>query len=196
MEKFAIFKIGKEDFGVNISRVVEILKSQKIYFLPELPDFISGVINIRGEVIPLLDLRKRFGAHPETGKCRIIVVRCEDEKIGLLVDEIDKIVPFSPEEISAPPAMFKGLKTEYLIGLGKKEDRIIILLNIETLLTSKEKIMLSASSGSFSTPPQADECGLRREESTGLIADGSSPLRVVDDPMGREEKDAGTGKSV
>ena len=137
MEKFAVFKIGKEDFGVNISRVVEILKSQKIYFLPELPDFISGVINVRGEVIPLLDLRRRFGVHTKTGKCRIIVVRCEDEKIGLLVDEIDKIVPFSPEEISAPPAMFKGLKTEYLTGLGKKEDRIVILLNIERLLTSR-----------------------------------------------------------
>ncbi|MDP2278120.1 MAG: chemotaxis protein CheW [Nitrospirota bacterium] len=180
MEKFAVFKIGKEDFGVSINMVVEILKSQKIYFLPELPDFISGVINVRGEVIPLLDLRKRFGAHTETDKCRIIVVHYEDEKIGLLVDEIDEIVPFSPEEISTPPAMFKGLKTEYLTGLGKKEERIVILLNIERLLTSKEKIMLSASSDSFasadlfSTPPQADECGLRREEeSTGLIADGS-----------------------
>src|SRR5574340_218095 len=114
MEKFTIFKIGKEDFGVNISRVVEILKSQKIYSLPELPDFISGVINVRGEVIPLLDLKKRFGVHTGTGKCRIIVDRYEDEKIGLLVDEIDKIVPFSSEEISAPPAIFKGLKTEYL----------------------------------------------------------------------------------
>jgi len=162
MEKFAVFKVGKEDFGVNINRVVEILKSQKIYFLPELPDFISGVINVRGEVIPLLDLRKRFGAETETGRCRIIVVRFDEEKIGLLVDEIDKIIPFNPEEISASPAMFKGLKTEYLTGLGKKEDRIIILLNIERLLTSKEKIMLSASSDS-----------LRREESDGLTAGGS-----------------------
>ena len=65
--------------------------------------------------------------------------------------------------------MFKGLKTEYLTGLGKKEDRIVILLNIERLLTSKEKIMLSASSDAFSSPPQADESGLKREESTGLI---------------------------
>jgi purine-binding chemotaxis protein CheW len=146
MEKFAVFKIGNEDFGVNINRVVEILKSQKIYFLPELPDFISGVINVRGDVIPLLDLRKRFGIHPETEKCRIIVVRCEDEKIGLLVDEVAKIIPFNPEEISAPPAMFKGLKTEYLTGLGKKEDRIIILLNIERLLTSEEKIALQSAS--------------------------------------------------
>ncbi|MCX5717326.1 MAG: chemotaxis protein CheW [Nitrospirae bacterium] len=147
MERFAVFKIGKQDFGVNISRVVEILKAQKIYFLPEQPDFISGVINVRGDVIPLLDLRKRFGVYTETEKCRIIVVRYEDEKIGLLVDEIDKIISFIPEEITVPPAMFKGLKTEYLTGLGKKEDRIIILLNIDTLLTSEEKIVLKESTG-------------------------------------------------
>ena len=158
MEKFAVFKIGKEDFGVNISRVVEILKSQKIYFLPELPDSISGVINVRGEVIPLLDLRRRFGVHTKTGKCRIIVVRYEDEKRGLLVDEIDKIVPFSPEEISAPPAMFKGLKTEYLTGLGKKEDRIVILLNIERLLTSEEKIVLRESTDLIDPNPDLENC--------------------------------------
>ncbi|MBA3071749.1 MAG: chemotaxis protein CheW [Nitrospirae bacterium] len=180
MEKFAVFKIGKEDFGVNISRVVEILKSQKIYFLPELPDFISGVINVRGDVIPLLDLKKRFGIHAETGKCRVIVVRYEDEKVGLLVDEIDKIVSFTHEEITTPLAMFKGLKTEYLTGLGKKEDRIIILLNIERLLTSEEKIVLSASSDSFSSANPDSMSGLMREESTSLI----------------EEKDAGTGKSA
>jgi len=147
MEKFAVFKIGKEDFGVHIGRVVEILKSQKIYSLPELPDFISGVIDVRGEVIPLLDLRKRFGAQTETRKCRIIIVRYEDEKIGLLVDEIDKIMQFDPEEISPSPAMFKGLRTEYLTGLGKKEGRLVILLNIERLLTSEERIVLKESTG-------------------------------------------------
>ncbi|MDP2279276.1 MAG: HEAT repeat domain-containing protein, partial [Nitrospirota bacterium] len=114
-----------------------------------------------------------------TGKSRIIVVRCEDEKIGLLVDEIDKIVPFSPEEISAPPAMFKGLKTEYLTGLGKKEERIVILLNIERLLTSKEKIMLSASSDSFSSanPPECGKAGLSSDELIKMIGDRNPVLR-------------------
>lgn len=128
----------------------------------------------------MLDLKKRFGIHAETGKCRVIVVRYEDEKVGLLVDEIDKIVSFTHEEITTPLAMFKGLKTEYLTGLGKKEDRIIILLNIERLLTSEEKIVLSASSDSFSSANPDSMSGLMREESTSLI----------------EEKDAGTGKSA
>ncbi len=147
MEKFAVFRIGNEDFGVSINRVVEILKSQKIHSLPELPDFISGVINVRGDVIPLLDLRLRFGIQSSSKKGRIIVVRLEKEKIGLFADEIDEIISFAPEEMIAPPSIFKGLKTEYLTGLGKKEDRIIILLDIDRLLTSEEKIILKESAG-------------------------------------------------
>ncbi len=145
MEKFAIFKIGDEDFGVSINRVVEILKSQKIYSLPELPDFLSGVINVRGDVAPLLDLRLRFGMHASEKKRRIIIVRSEGEKIGLLVDEIDEIISLAAEDLIAPPSIFKGLKTEYLKGLGKKEGRIIILLNLDRLLTSEEKIILKES---------------------------------------------------
>lgn len=145
MEKFAIFKIGDEDFGVSINRVVEILKSQKIYSLPELPDFLSGVINVRGDVVPLLDLRLRFGMHASEKKGRIIIVRSEGEKIGLQVDEIDEIISLAAEDLIAPPSIFKGLKTEYLKGLGKKEGRIIILLNLDRLLTSEEKIILKES---------------------------------------------------
>lgn len=145
MEKFAIFRTGSEDFGVAINRVVEILKSQKIYSIPDLPDFFSGVINVRGDVIPLLDLRLRFGIHTPAGKRRIITVRCDEEKIGLFVDEVDEIISIAPDEIISPPAIFKGLKTEYLTGLGKKGDRIIILLNLDRLLTAEEKIILKES---------------------------------------------------
>lgn len=140
--KFTVFKIGKEDFGIEISRVVEILNTQKVYSLPELPDFLSGVITVRGEVIPLLDLRKRFGILSSDTKELIILIRYESEKIGLLVDEIKEIISLNPEEIIVPPAIFKGLKERYLSGLGKKDEGIIILLNIDYLLTSEEKIML------------------------------------------------------
>ncbi|KAF0144982.1 MAG: purine-binding chemotaxis protein CheW [Nitrospirae bacterium] len=167
MEKFAVFSIGDENFGVGIGRVVEILKSQKIYSLPELPDFLSGVINVRGEVIPLLDLRLRFGIHTPAKKGRMITVRCEGGNIALLVDEIDEIISLNPEDISAPPSIFRGLKTEYLTGLAKKEDKIIILLNLDKLLTSEEKIILSDSSDSLSSanPP---ESGPKREGSLNL----------------------------
>lgn len=147
MEKFAVFKIGGEDFGIAINRVVEILKAQRIYSLPELPDFLSGVITVRGEVIPLLDLRRRFGFQSSVKKERIIIILYDSEKIGLLVDEIKEIISLTTQEIKGPPSIFKGLKRKYLTGLGKKGDRIIILLNIDDLLTSEEKIMLKESEG-------------------------------------------------
>jgi purine-binding chemotaxis protein CheW len=145
--KFAIFKLGEETFGIGITMVVEILNIQKIYSLPELPDFLSGVITVRGEVIPLLDLRRRFGIKSTEKKELIIVVRYDSEKIALLVDEIKEIITLAPEEITAPPAIFRGLKKKYLTGLGKKDERIVILLNIDYLLTSEEKIMLKDSEG-------------------------------------------------
>ncbi len=158
--KFAIFKIGQEDFGIEIEKVVEILNTQKVYTLPELPDFLSGVITVRGEVVPLLDLRRRFGIAAAEGKELIIIVRYDVEKIGLLVDEIQEIISLTSNEIMTPPTLFKGLKKNYLSGIGKKDDRIFILLNIDYLLTSEEKIILKETeemleeNAGTGTPPQ------------------------------------------
>jgi purine-binding chemotaxis protein CheW len=158
--KFAIFKIGEEDFGIEIDKVVEILNTQKVYTLPELPDFLSGVITVRGEVVPLLDLRKRFGITAAEAKELIIIVRYDVEKIGLLVDEIKEIISLNSNEIMAPPTLFKGLKKKYLSGIGKKDERVFILLNIDYLLTSEEKIILKETeeileeNAGTGTPPE------------------------------------------
>lgn len=149
MKKFALFNIGTEDFGVEVEKIVEILDTQRIYTIPELPDFLAGVITVRGEVIPLLDLRKRFNVGTSDEPGHIIVVRQEHEKIGLLVDEIKEIIALGKGEIIAPPAIFKGLKKKYLTGLGKKDDKIILLLHIDDLLTSEEKIQLMESEEIF-----------------------------------------------
>jgi purine-binding chemotaxis protein CheW len=145
MKKFAIFKIGDEIFGIGIERVVEILKTQKIFTIPGLPEFVSGVISVRGNVVPVIDLRRRFGMQPSGNKERIIIVRCGKEKIGFLIDDIKEILSLPSDEIRTPPSIFKGFKTEYLTGLGKHGDDIIILLNIDSLLTSEEKIKLMES---------------------------------------------------
>ncbi|MEW6570173.1 MAG: chemotaxis protein CheW [Nitrospirota bacterium] len=145
--KFVVFNIGEENFGVEVYRVVEILSPQRVYSIPELPQFLSGVINVRGEVIPLLDLRKRFGVQATTQEERIMIVKYDSEKIALLVENIRELISLSGEEITSPPMIFKGLKRKYLTGLGKKDERIIILLNIDDLLTSEEKIILKDSEG-------------------------------------------------
>lgn len=149
MRKFTVFRISEEFFGIAIERVAEILKVQKVFSLPGLPEFLSGVMSVRGAVIPLIDLRKRFGMKPSGRKEKIILVRYEDEKVGFLVDEIKEILSLEPDEIKKPPSLFKGFKTEYLTGLGEKKDRIIILLNIDNLLSTEEKIILKQSAGFF-----------------------------------------------
>ena len=149
MGKFAVFMMGDEVFGIEIKRVVEILKSQKKYTLPELPEFLCGVITVRGEVIPLLDLRMRFAIRSAIKKERIIIVRYDNEKIGLIVDEVKEITSLDTADITQPPSIFKGLKKKYLTGLGKKGEMIIIILNLDDLLTSEEKIMLKESEGIF-----------------------------------------------
>ncbi|MBI5101459.1 MAG: chemotaxis protein CheW [Nitrospirae bacterium] len=147
MRKFAVFRISDEVFGIAIERVVEIIKVQKVFTIPGLPGFLSGVMNVRGLVVPLIDLRKRFGMEPSGKKERIIVVRFEQEKVGFLVDEILDILPISQEEMTRPPSIFRGFKTEFITGLGRKDNNIIILLNIDNLLTSEERIMLKESIG-------------------------------------------------
>ncbi len=143
MSKFTIFSISGDVFGIEISRVLEILRVQKIFSVPGLPGFLTGVMNVRGYVIPIMDLRLRFGLNPAgTVKERIILVRYGREKIGFLVDELREILALNPEDIMASPSIFRGFKTEYLTGLGKKGDEIIILLNVDNLLTSQEKIWL------------------------------------------------------
>jgi purine-binding chemotaxis protein CheW len=149
MKKFAVFKISDELFGIPIDRVVEIIKLHKLFTIPGLPDFLSGVMSVRGAIIPLIDIRKRFGMAPSGKKERIIIVRFEREKIGFLVDEMKEILALMPQEITNSPSIFRGFKTEYITGLGKKDEVIIILLNIDNLLTSEEKIMLSQSIGTL-----------------------------------------------
>ena len=146
-QKYAVFKIGEENFGIEINRVVEILSSQKVHSIPDLPDFLSGVITVRGQIIPLLDLRRRFGVLQSSGKELIIVIRYDNEKLGVLVDQVKEIATFKRDEILNPPAIFKGLKRKYLAGLGKKGDKVVIILNVDDLLTSEERIMLKETEG-------------------------------------------------
>jgi purine-binding chemotaxis protein CheW len=146
MQSFLVFRLGPEEFGVDIKNVVEIFGSQKIYEVPEMDDYISGVISVRGEVVPLLDMRKRFSLKPSPKKERTVLVRTGAETVGLTVDEVKEILEFEPNEISKPPTIFKGLASEYLVGLGKKEGRVVILLSLEDVLTMEEKLKLDALS--------------------------------------------------
>jgi len=145
MRSFLVFRLGPEEFGIEIDRVVEIFKSQKIYEVPEMEDYIVGVINIRGSVVPLVDLRKRFGLKPSPKRERTVLVRTSEEALGLVVDEVSEIVSFDEDGISKPPTIFKGLASEYLVGLGKKDGRVVILLNMDRVLSREARIKLDVT---------------------------------------------------
>ncbi len=151
MNEYAIIIISQEEFGISLDRVIEVLKAQKITPLPEVSGLISGVINLRGIVIPIMDLRKRLNVKSAHGRERIIIVKIHGEKIGLLVDAVKEVLTIEKEQIAVPLSAFKGLNPEYLNGIGKIGDRLIILLNLETLLTSEEIIEFKKIS---SSPPK------------------------------------------
>ncbi len=154
MEKYILFNLGGECFGLNINKVVEILKAHKANPIPETPEYIAGVMTLRGVVVPVVDMRKRLGLAPVPVKERIIVVKSRGrERIGLIVDEVLEIKGFSDGETSSPPAIFRGMKTEYLSGIGKRTGGVAILLDMERILSSEERIFLQAA------PPERGQAG-------------------------------------
>ncbi len=149
MVNYLVFRLGTEEFGINIDRVVEIINAQKVCEVPDLRDFIAGVVSLRGKVIPLIDMRKRFSIESAPVKERTILVRTKNETLGLIVDEVMEIMALRDDEISMSPTIFRGLSSEYLEGLGKKDGRVVILLDLENILTHEERIALDESKNSI-----------------------------------------------
>lgn len=155
MRKFIVFRLGPDDFGIEIGSVVEVIKSRKGRLLPDAGEFISGVITLRGSLIPLIDMRKRFSIEPAPKKERTLVVSAGGERVGLVVDEVKGINGFRPEDIIRPPIIFRGLKRRHLAGLGMKNGAAVMLLNMESILDSDEKIMLKEAIGGLrKSPPE------------------------------------------
>ncbi|MCX7793281.1 MAG: chemotaxis protein CheW [Thermodesulfovibrionales bacterium] len=135
--KYLIFTLKDEEFAIEIPRIVEILRPQKVFEMPELPDFLQGVINVRGIIIPVVDMRKRLGL-PVSERAMIVVVNFGHDRLGLIVDEVKEIIEINDSEISSSPELLKNFRTGYLKAFAKKGDRVIMLLNLETLFTSEE----------------------------------------------------------
>lgn len=134
------FKIGEEEFGVDILSVQEINRMSQITKVPNTPDFIEGVINLRGRIIPVIDLRVKLGmTRKEHGKnTRIVVVELKGQTIGFIVDEVSEVLRISKDITEAPPEMVGGVRSDYITSIGKLEDRLLILLDLEKILSASE----------------------------------------------------------
>ena len=134
------FRVGREVFGVPISLIHEIVRVPEITVVPNAQDIIEGVINLRGKIIPVMDLRKRFGAvevQPDK-KNRILVVELENKLLGLIVTAASEVLKIPPSEIEAPGSVFAEGESSYVTGVGKLKGRLIILLDIARLLRQPE----------------------------------------------------------
>lgn len=140
------FKIGKEEFSVDILKVQEIIRTMEITRVPRSPEFVEGVINLRGKVIPVIDLRKRFGLSKieHDHDTRIIVVESTGKTVGMVVDSVSEVLRLNASTVEPPPEIVGGVDSEYIDGVGKLEDRLIILLNLDKVLSPKETQVLSA----------------------------------------------------
>jgi purine-binding chemotaxis protein CheW len=139
------FSIGEEEFGVEILKVQEINRMMEITRVPKAPDFVEGVINLRGRVIPVIDLRKRFGLESKVHDkdTRIIVIEINKMIVGFVVDAVSEVLRIPADTVEPPPPVVAGLDSEYISGVGKLEGRLLILLDLDRLLTRQEKSQLS-----------------------------------------------------
>jgi len=141
------FKIGEEEFGVDILSVQEINRMSQITKVPNTPEFIEGVINLRGRIIPVLDLRVKLGMMKlEHGKnTRIVVVELKGHTIGFIVDEVSEVLRIPKSITEAPPEMIGGVDSDYITSIGKLEDRLLILLDLEKILSTSEFNLLQTA---------------------------------------------------
>ncbi len=139
-QKHLTFCIGEEDYGIPISHVIEIIGIQPITDLPEVPQWIKGVINLRGRVIPVMDIRLRFKIDEREYDDRtcIIVASMNGENVGLIVDSVKEVVDVDPEQVTQPPAVSGSASNQYIMGLGMMGERVVILLDTGKLLFGEE----------------------------------------------------------
>ncbi|HWR39013.1 MAG TPA: chemotaxis protein CheW [Patescibacteria group bacterium] len=134
--QLVVFKLGREEYGVSILQVQEIKRMTDITRVPHTPEYIKGVINLRGSVLPVVDLKKRLNLPMEeyTDDTRIIIVKVEEIIVGMIVDAVSEVTAINQENIEPPQAVVSGVESSYLSGVGKMDNRLLILLNLLAII--------------------------------------------------------------
>lgn len=145
--QYVVFSINQQIFGIEIFKIKEVLSYRKITSLPQVEKFVRGIINLRGAVIPVFDLREKFNlpAKEYTKFHVIIVVEIAGRIMGVIVDEISDVLEILPEEFQTTGNLPSNLRREYLKGVGKKQDEMIILLDMDRLLSPEELELVDAA---------------------------------------------------
>jgi purine-binding chemotaxis protein CheW len=136
------FHVGGEEFVIDILRVQEIIRTQQLTRVPNSPDFMEGVMNLRGKIIPVIALRKRFGLEeaPPDKQNRIVVVEIQGSVLGFVVDAVSEVLRIPADTVEPPPRL-SPVEREYVAGVGKLGDRLLILLDADRLMSGPEQAM-------------------------------------------------------
>jgi purine-binding chemotaxis protein CheW len=145
-QQLVVFELSGESYGVEIGAVNTIIRMQPITHVPRAPEFVKGVINLRGSIVPVIDLRTRFGlaAFEETKASRIVVVETELGLIGMIVDAVTETLSLPTNAIEPPSSIVTSADSRYLRGVAKADDRLLILLDLERILTASEKEVVAS----------------------------------------------------
>jgi purine-binding chemotaxis protein CheW len=147
--QMVIFRLADEDYGVDIATVDGIVKMRAITTVPHAPSFVEGITNMRGEVLPVIDLRQRFGlpVRETTNDTRIVNVEVDGVKVGMTVDAVTEVLRISEEAIEPPPHLVTTVDSTFITGIAKVDNRLIILLDLSRALSTEEQVDLKAMRG-------------------------------------------------
>ncbi len=138
--RYLTFNLGEEVFGLEIKYVTEIIGMQPVTKIPEVASYIKGIINLRGKIIPVIDMRLKFGKEPAEYNDRtcVVVVDTEELVVGLIVDRVSEVMAIDDEDVSPPPDIRTGIKNRYIHGIGKVDGSVKLLLDCKMLLDGDE----------------------------------------------------------
>lgn len=161
--QYITFKLDEELFAINVRQVREVLDLTRITRVPTAPDYLRGVVNVRGKAIPVVDLRRKFGLDPvkDTVNTRIVVLELELDGeacvVGGLADSVHEVIELEPGQINEPPQLGMRWRTDLIRGMGKVGEEFIIILDIEAVFTATELAHISENTGTVRTPEKCDE---------------------------------------
>lgn len=140
IQQYVSFVLAGEEYGVPILSVQEIIRYETVTRVPQSSEFIEGVLNLRGQVIPVVNLRKKFALEEREldNSTRIIVVEVQGRVVGMVVDEVSEVMQIDSDDIAPPPPLGTTVQADFISGMGKIEDKLIILLDIDRILTEEE----------------------------------------------------------
>lgn len=146
--KFVTFGLGSERFAVPIGKVREVIAKYEVVPLPNMPDFIEGIISLRGDIVPVVDMRKRFeitATKEGTEENRVIVLDMDEVPVGIEVDVVHEVLKINEDDIEPPPKLVAGLSADYLEGVAEANGTLTVLLNMDRIFSTTERLVMKES---------------------------------------------------